>query len=149
MKDDHHYNSLPNLDDHSDSSTEVGGWDTQAEGRPGRRTLWSRGKAWRSLLDTSLLLIIVALLAERRWKHHSISHAFELAGDITGFAPKFSQEIKTFYPDMVFAPENASEFFSPETKQAWLDMVPGTVQSLEYFDSDNFANRNVKRAWVM
>lgn len=128
MKEDQRYNSLPNLDEHSDSSTEVGDWDTQEDGKPWRRRpFWTRMLALRWLLDTALLLIIVALLAEKRWKHHNTSHAFELAGDLTGFAPKFSQEIRTFKPDMVFAPENASEFWSSETTQAWLDIVPGIV----------------------
>jgi hypothetical protein len=126
MKDDLRYNSLRNIDEHSDSSTEVGEWDAQVNPKPRRRNpLWKRASAWRWLLETSLLLVIVGLLAERRWKHHIRSHTFEHTGDITGFAPSFSQQIVTFKPDPVFAPENASEFFSPETRQAWLDMVPG------------------------
>jgi hypothetical protein len=125
MKDDHRYDSLRNLDDHSDSSTEVGDWDTQVEEKPRQNTIfWMRAKAWSWLLNTSLLLIIVGLLAEKRWKLHHI-HAYELAGDITGFAPSFSQQIITFRPNTIYAPENASEFWSPETKQAWLDIVPG------------------------
>jgi hypothetical protein len=125
MKEDHRYDSLRHLDDHSDSSTEVGDWDTQVEEKPRRiSTLWKKAKAWSWLLNTSLLLIIVGLLAEKRWKHQH-SHAFELAGDITGFAPRFSQQVVTFRPDPIFAPENASEFWSPETTQAWLDIVPG------------------------
>jgi hypothetical protein len=123
MKDDLRYNSL---DDHSDSSTEVGEWDSQVDTKPRRtKPLWRRGSAWRWLLETSLLLIIIGLLAEKRWQYHARSHAFEHTGDITGFAPSFSQQIVTFKPDPIFAPENASEFFSPETRQAWLDMVPG------------------------
>jgi hypothetical protein len=35
----------------------------------------------------------------------------------------------TFKPDPVFAPENASDFWSPDTQQAWLDIVPGTPPS--------------------
>jgi len=135
MKDDLRYNSLRNLDDHSDSSTEVGEWDVQVDPRPTRRkAFWRRASAWRWLLETSLLLIIVGLLVEKRWKHHAGSHAFEHTGDITGFAPSFSQHIVTFTPDPIYAPENASEFFSPETKQAWLDMVPGkhNIHSLSF-----------------
>lgn len=128
MKDDQQYNAIRSVDDHSDSSTEVEDWNTQEDGRSQRKhTLWARINAWRWLLDTSLLLIIVALLVERRWRSHVKSHAYELAGDVTGFAPTFSQEIKTWQPDLVFAPENASEFWSSETQQAWLDIVPGMI----------------------
>jgi hypothetical protein len=86
------------------------------------------------MVDTTLLLIIIGLLAEKKWHHHTKkqqenhhkSHQYELAGDITGFAPTFSQQIVTFKPDPVFAPEDASQFWSNETQQAWLDIVPGT-----------------------
>jgi hypothetical protein len=127
MKDDHRYNALRNIDARSESSnTEVEDWDTEGDVKPSRgRLLWKKVKAWKWLLDTGLLLVIVGLLVERRWKHHSKSHAFPLAGDITGFAPDFSQQIVQFKPDLVFAPENASEFWSKETQHAWLDIVPG------------------------
>jgi hypothetical protein len=37
-------------------------------------------------LNTSLLLIIVALLVEPRWQR--MRHKYEFAGDLTGFAPQ-------------------------------------------------------------
>ena len=100
------------------------------------------------MLDTGLLLIIIGLLAEKRWKHNTESHAFELAGDMTGFAPTFSQEIKTFSPNMVFAPENASEFFSPQTKQAWLDIVPGTISQPKDPFIMYLANVDIRGPWL-
>jgi hypothetical protein len=129
MKDDLRYNALQNADAHSDSSsTEVEDWDTEGDVKsPPRKTLWTRARAFKWLLDTGLLLVIFGLLVERQWRHHTNSHAFELAGDVTGFAPKFTQQITTFKPDPVFAPENASEFWSQETQHAWLNIVPGML----------------------
>jgi hypothetical protein len=128
MKDDLRYNALRNIDVRSETSnTEVEeDWDTEAESKPRpKRTIWARIKAWKWLLDTSLLLVIVGLLLDRRWNPHSKTHAFELGGDISGFAPHFSQQIVQFAPDPVFAPEDAEEFWSNETQHAWLDIVPG------------------------
>lgn len=127
LKGDQRYDMLPNTDDHSDSSTEVGDWDTEDAIQPRRRrkTIWRRVKAYRWMLDTALLLVIVGLLGEKRWQHQAKSHQYELAGDITGFAPTFSQQIVSFKPNDVFAPENATEFWSKETQHAWLSIVPG------------------------
>jgi hypothetical protein len=142
MKDDHRYNALRNIDNQSDASTEVGDWDTEGETRLRRRTIWKRVRGWHWVLDTGLLLVIIGLLVEKRWRHydHRKSYAHELAGDITGFAPTFSQQIVSFKPDAVFAPDDASEFWSNETQHAWLSIVPGTlspsrtsVMSLTYF----------------
>jgi hypothetical protein len=128
MKDDLRYNALRNIDARSESSnTEVNDWDTEEDAKPRlRRTLWRRVRAWRWLLETGLLLAIFGLLVENRVHRHQKSHAYELAGDITGFAPTFSQQVVTFKLDPVFAPENASEFWSKATQRAWLDVVPGT-----------------------
>jgi hypothetical protein len=127
MKDDLRYNALRNIDARSETSnTEVEDWDTEGDVKlPRRKTFWKRVKSWRWLLETGLLLTILGLLVEKRWQKHHKSHAFELGGDITGFAPHFSQQIVTFKPDLIFAPENASEFWNKETQQAWLDIVPG------------------------
>jgi hypothetical protein len=129
MKDDLRYNALRNIDARSESSnTEVDNWDTEEDAKPQqRKTLWRRIKAWRWLFETGLLLAILSLLVEKRIHHLQKSHAYELAGDITGFAPTFSQQVVTFKLDPVFAPENASEFWSKETQHAWLDIVPGTL----------------------
>jgi hypothetical protein len=138
MKDDLRYDALRPVDDRSESSrTEVeDDWEAEGDDKPTRRrTLWKRVKAWRWLLDTGLLLVIIGLLVEKRGRHHNKSHTFELTGDISGFAPKFSQEIVTFTPDPIFAPENASEFWSKETKDAWLDIVPGKNNSVPRYIS--------------
>jgi len=127
LKPDQRYDALRNTDDHSDSSTEVDDWDTEDAVRPRQRnkTVWKRLKGYRWILDTALLLVIVGLLVENRWQRHTKIHQYELAGDITGFAPTFSQQIVSFKPSSVFAPEDASEFWSNETQHAWLSIVPG------------------------
>ncbi|TLD18106.1 hypothetical protein PspLS_10461 [Pyricularia sp. CBS 133598] len=80
---------------------------------------------WRWLIDGILFCAIIGLLLERR---SSIARSgyceFESTGDITGFAPKVSQQIKKFVPDFAFFPDNASEFSSAATKQKWLNLVP-------------------------
>lgn len=141
MKDDTRYDALRNVDNHSDSSTEVEDWDTEGDLRPRRRkTFWRKVKGYRWLLDTGLLLVIVGLLVEKRWKHTHKSHRFELAGDLTGFAPTFSQQIVSFKPDPVFAPEDARQFWSNETRQAWLDIVPEGLGYVNVKDPSQYNN---------
>jgi hypothetical protein len=90
MKTDQRYNALRNLDNESDSSTEVGDWDAEdleQRQQTKRRSIWNRAKRFRWLLDTGLLLVIVGLLVEKRLAHNQ-KRRHEFAGDITGFAPK-------------------------------------------------------------
>ena len=122
------YDALRNVVDDGDSSTEVDeDWDTENAVRPRRRrtTIWRWLRRYRWMLDTILLLVIVGLLVEKRWQRHVKSHVYELAGDITGFAPTFSQQIVKFEPSSVFAPEEPADFWSNETQHAWLSIVPG------------------------
>lgn len=76
------------------------------------------------LIDMFLLAVIIVLLLGSGWGSHGKDHFFEGAGDLTGFAPEFSQKVTKFAPDPGFVPENTSEFFSDETRQKWLDLVP-------------------------
>lgn len=100
-KDDHRYDALRNLDSHSDSSTDVEDWEEEPETRSKvkrRRTLWKKLKPYRWIIDTSLLLIIVGLLAEKRWKAET-GGKYELVGDISGFAPTCTDiELLLVYP---------------------------------------------------
>lgn len=46
---------------------------------------------------------------------------------LTNFSPfsfEVSQNITTFSPSTLYVPENASDFFSPATREAWLGLVP-------------------------
>lgn len=127
------YDALHNADDDSGSHTEVEDhWDTENAIQPRRRrkTFWRRVKGCRWMIDTTLLLVIVGLLAEKRWQHHTKSHEYQIAGDITGFAPTFRQQIVTFKPDSAFAPEDPTQFWSNETQHAWLSIVPGRTGCL-------------------
>jgi hypothetical protein len=124
------YDALRNVVDDCDSSTEVGDdWDVEnaVQPRPRRQTVWMWVRRYRWMVDTTLLLVIVGLLAEKRWQGREKSHLYELAGDITGFAPTFGQQIVSFKPNSVFAPEEPSAFWSNETQHAWLSIVPGMM----------------------
>lgn len=142
MKSDQQYNALRDVDSQSDSSTEIGDWEPGADANPlGSRTrrIGKKLSRYRWLLDTTLLLVIVVLLVERRWFHIQ-GHQYEFAGDITDFAPtcectkprigrqllkmKVSQQIVTFQPNPILAPENASEFWNRDVQQAWLNIIP-------------------------
>jgi hypothetical protein len=142
-KDDPRYDTLRTIDDHSDSSTEVGDWDTEDVVQPRRRrkTTWRRVKGHRWMLDTALLLVIIGLLVDKRWQRHAKGHLYELAGDIAGFAPTFSQQVVSFKPDHVFAPEEPTEFWSNETQHAWLSIVPGTPSFVLILDETDKIQR--------
>ncbi|KAH8886291.1 hypothetical protein GQ53DRAFT_596286, partial [Thozetella sp. PMI_491] len=78
----------------------------------------------RWVLEVLLFLIIIGLLADKSYSSTKPHDEFEFAGDITGFAPKMSQEIKVFSPDPGFVPENATDFFTDAVKKKWLGIVP-------------------------
>ncbi|OAL43652.1 hypothetical protein IQ07DRAFT_291191 [Pyrenochaeta sp. DS3sAY3a] len=124
MKSEHDYNALL-----PPSSTSSSDWDPEHTALPVRRkrSCYRTLRSHRWLLDTCLLLVIVGLLVEKRWQRHAQSHRFELAGDVTGFAPRFSQQIVTFKDEGIFAPEDPRDWWSNETQRAWLGIVPGTL----------------------
>jgi hypothetical protein len=90
MKDDLRYDALCNDENHSESSTEVEDSDTERAIKPRRqkkrKTFWVKVKAYRWVVDTALLLVILGLLVEKGWETHQ-SHEYEFTGDLTGFAP--------------------------------------------------------------
>jgi len=144
---------IPGFPNEQQSSNEKRGDNQSRRSVIGR--LYATACSLRGLFDTILLLVIVGLLLERRSSRPGASSQgtygqLEGSGDITGFAPRselsnaheatsslsytddplvVSQQIKTFKPDFSFAPENASEFFSPEVQNKWLEMVPSTLTS--------------------
>ncbi|KAK3352258.1 hypothetical protein B0T25DRAFT_477578 [Lasiosphaeria hispida] len=91
----------------------------------------------RSLLDTVLLLVILGLVLERRGQREG---RYEFAGDLSGFAPRFSQQIKTFVPDPGFVPENGSEFFTKEVREKWLSIVPKGLGYVRINDTKGYDN---------
>lgn len=129
MKSDQRYNALRNLDDQSDSSTEVGDWDAERDERPRqtkRRSTWEGAKRYRWLLDTGLLLVIVSLLVEKRWKHNH-GHRYEFAGDITGFAPKCRrhQKQQTHATDMFQSHSRSSPSHQIQSSHRRMHLISG------------------------
>lgn len=113
-----------------------------------RRSSSSRGgflaamKEHRWLIDTGLLAMIIFLLLFRPQRGRE--HFWEGAGDLTGFAPEFSQKIVTFTPDPGFMPENASEFFTDATKNKWIDLVPPGLGYVNIVDPGRYDNLPTK-----
>lgn len=156
-KSDHRYGALRNVNDHSDSDTDVESWedDDGVQPRQRRRRVWRTMKRYRWVVDTTLLLIIVGMLVERRTSLQK-GHRYELAGDISGFAPScagscsslkatvltfpVSQQIVSFKHDPVFTPENASDFWNEDTQQAWLSIVPEGLGYVEIKDAGRYSN---------
>ncbi|CAI6340175.1 unnamed protein product [Periconia digitata] len=135
--------ALPRESIDSRSSTEVEDIENEAgremrwakEGRTKQQKQrgikgWGRkiGK-WRWVIDTGLLLVVLGLLLDRRsggersWAGGRMG-AEAIGGDITGFAPRFSQQIVSFAPNDTFSPEEPLDWWSNKTQQAWLDIVP-------------------------
>ncbi|KAH8650040.1 hypothetical protein BX600DRAFT_554465 [Xylariales sp. PMI_506] len=99
----------------------------------------------RYILDIILAVIIVGLLIDRQWARPASASCpqtegpqYQGTGDITGFAPKISQKIVTFQPDSGYLPANSSEFFTKETKQKWLDLVPKGLGYLQIEDPEKY-----------
>ncbi|KAI8626110.1 hypothetical protein F5Y19DRAFT_448039 [Xylariaceae sp. FL1651] len=149
MKDNFNANQYHSIhaEDDEDSSTEVN--DTidlnekdylHVSPRSKKSEFLAAFKAHRWLVDTFLLVVIVALLLEKSWARRRNYHYFEGAGDITSFAPQFSQQIRKFSPDPGFVPENTSEFFSDETKNKWLEIVPKGLGYLEVKHPERYDN---------
>lgn len=102
-------------------------WDELRHVPRPRHGQWRRrlsSMSLQSLLNTILLVLVLALLFDRRGGHQESYGQFEVAGDITGFIPPVAQQIKSFVPDMAFAPDNTSEFFSDAVREKWLSIVP-------------------------
>ncbi|KAM7212464.1 protein of unknown function (DUF3328) domain containing protein [Rhypophila decipiens] len=105
---------------------------------------WETFKSFRSILDTVLLVVILVLLIERTGRQPAKPAEFEFAGDLTGFAPRFSQQIKTFVPDLGFIPENVSEFFSQQVQNKWLGLVPRGLGYVLIDDTSAYNNLPTK-----
>jgi hypothetical protein len=92
-----------------------------------RRTC-SLQSQWRWALDTGLLLLILVLLLrlheQSSGTNGGVFAAREIGSDLTGVTPKFGQQIVQFRRDEGYMPQNTSEFFTQQTKQKWLDLVP-------------------------
>ncbi|WQF87788.1 Putative mycotoxin biosynthesis protein UstYa [Colletotrichum destructivum] len=81
---------------------------------------------WRGLVDTLMLFVIVGLLLERREMQPAPrDKRLEPVGDLTGFAPEFTQQITTFHPTTDFVPDDPKKLFTNASIQEnWLSIVP-------------------------
>lgn len=93
-----------------------------------RSQLSSILRSSRWMLDTTLLLIIVALLVRNEMKE-PVQDQWQLLGDMTGVGPRFPQKLARFEYDTSYAPMNTSEFFTNETLDKWNNLMP----SMSYF----------------
>ena len=125
---DSSYNTV-HIDDHDDSSTEVSDTIDLNEKdylhNERKKTSWVTAlKDYGWLINAFLLLVVIVLQMGGGWHKHGRDHYFEGAGDLTGFAPEFPQQVIKFEPDPGFVPENTSEFFTKKTLNKWLGLVP-------------------------
>ncbi|KAK0629492.1 hypothetical protein B0T17DRAFT_525637 [Bombardia bombarda] len=133
----HKYEDVEQLDAHDDASlsnTEVDEslmgdekqwYQHQQTRRPSSKTskvrsLW---RSYRWIIDTSLLLIILGLLARDQLRQPAVNK-WDFGGDFTGVGPTFSQTITKFKSDQSYAPTNTSEFFTDEVLDKWNKLMP-------------------------
>ncbi|KAI1878146.1 uncharacterized protein JN550_000328 [Neoarthrinium moseri] len=118
---------IDDLDAHIDDHIDLDEKDYLHTPRRSRRAkILEALNRYRWVIDGVLIGLIVMLLLDRHWdwRSNGEDEGLEGAGDVTGFAPQFSQKIVTFSPDPMFVPENTSEFWSDEVRQKWLGLVP-------------------------
>lgn len=99
------------------------------ERRSKRSQLSSILRSSRWMLDTTLLLIIVALLVRNEMKE-PVQDQWQLLGDMTGVGPRFPQKLARFEYDTSYAPMNTSEFFTNETLDKWNNLMPSMSSCL-------------------
>ncbi|KAI1811879.1 hypothetical protein GGS20DRAFT_592426 [Poronia punctata] len=114
------YDSLHPEDDRS--STEIGSLIEYDQKDVKRISL----KPWQWIIDTSLLLVILALLVrdQSRSRKSEDPNIWQFGQDFTGVGPKFSSKITTFVPDESYAPNDTAEFFTDEVLDRWNKLMP-------------------------
>ncbi|KAF2464346.1 uncharacterized protein BDR25DRAFT_381466 [Lindgomyces ingoldianus] len=103
-----------------------------------RRSCWGKVRANWWIVDSSLLLVIIFLLVEPRMRNPS--PRLDTTGDVTGFAPKFSQKIVSFEPDLSFVPQNTSSFWDKSVRDKWLSIVPRGLGYVRVNEPSRFKN---------
>jgi hypothetical protein len=91
----------------------------------------------RWLIEAALLLVILGLLIER---FKFPSRAYDITGDVTGFAPDFKHKIMAFEPDLTFIPANTSTFWDDSVRDKWLGSVPRGLGYVKVTDPANFVD---------
>ncbi|KAF2202054.1 hypothetical protein GQ43DRAFT_392945 [Delitschia confertaspora ATCC 74209] len=124
------------LHDNEDSSTEVDYsekgdeeklWHSAEVQNAGKRSKRVKAlsifRGCRGYLEVALLFAILGLLV-RQYFNEGPRNQWDFNGDMTGFGPRFSQQIVTFHPDDSYAPNDTSKFFEQETLDKWTELMP-------------------------
>ncbi|KAH8669186.1 hypothetical protein BX600DRAFT_267825 [Xylariales sp. PMI_506] len=150
------YDCLQDDDHDDDASSEIDAEELTAlaaadyiytPARSKRQRLMVAISRGRWIFDIILILVIAGLVADRQWSWSQRKYWQEQqqgTGDITGFAPRFSQRIMNFEPDSQFMPANASEFWSKETQDRWLSLVPKGLGYLNIKTPEKYHDLPVK-----
>lgn len=110
----------------------------ERERKSKRSQLYSILRSSRWMLDTTLLLIIVALLVRNEMKE-PMQDQWQLLGDMTGVGPRFPQKLARFEYDTSYAPMNTSEFFTNETLDKWNNLMPSMSFRLPFASTSSSA----------
>ncbi|KAK2061438.1 hypothetical protein LY76DRAFT_603285 [Colletotrichum caudatum] len=101
-------------------------------------------RRWRWLVDTLMLLVIIGLLLERKAGLETTAlrdKRLEPVGDLTGFAPEFTQQITTFHPTTDFVPDDPKKLFTNASIQEnWLSIVPRGLGYVVMNDTEAHGN---------
>ncbi|KAI0974841.1 hypothetical protein F4678DRAFT_352716 [Xylaria arbuscula] len=96
--------------------------------RPTKRNrFYATLKSARWIIDTALLLVIVAFLVRDQSRKPAVlqdPNIWQFGQDFTGVGSKLSSKITTFVRDESYAPNNTAEFFSDEVLGRWNKLMP-------------------------
>jgi hypothetical protein len=79
---------------------------------------WIRSP-WMFLIDLFLLTLVIIF-----WSREPKSSHLDFSGDITGFVPRFSQEVVTFQAYPEFISNHSSEDSLKEAREHWMKLLP-------------------------
>ncbi|KAH8785888.1 hypothetical protein F5883DRAFT_536394 [Diaporthe sp. PMI_573] len=85
---------------------------------------WSTLRAYKGLMDTALLLVVIAMLSMLLLRRPQQLEGRQIGGDYTGAGPDFPARIVKWNADESFVPPNASEWFSDALLGRWNTMMP-------------------------
>lgn len=95
--------------------------------RTRRQRVFDTLESSRWIIDTALLLVVVALLVRDQYRTPVVlqdPNIWQFGQDFTGVGPKFTSKITTFVRDESYAPNNTADFFTNETLNKWNNLMP-------------------------
>ncbi|KAI1163132.1 hypothetical protein F5B18DRAFT_351918 [Nemania serpens] len=107
-------------------------------------------KASRWIIDTTLSLIIIALLVRDQRKMPAVwqdPNVWQFGQDFTGVGPRFSSKITTFARDESYAPNNTADFFSEEVLDKWNKLMPIGMGFVWVNDTENYHDLPTPIMW--